>query len=153
MVQTVAAGAPFVNGQRDADLAVAYVAIFILLFFVTLFPLRGVWFIQRDYTHPGKDYSLEDGPDGDQGSDERGRDKKRKVGWARVGSRARNGFVKAGRSVTMRHRRRKPGRGDKSGAELNETEVEVGSKVQEPCQSAVISQLSAPRNGGMQDLQ
>jgi len=67
-------------GQADADLAVAYVAIFILLFFrasestfcghptllippsatVTLFPFRGTVLIQRDYTHPPKEVEDEE---------------------------------------------------------------------------------------------
>lgn len=48
---SVCSAAPFA-GQADADLAVAYVAIFILLFYLTLFPFRGTLLIQRDYTHP-----------------------------------------------------------------------------------------------------
>ncbi|SGY61296.1 BQ5605_C007g04545 [Microbotryum silenes-dioicae] len=56
VVQTVCLSAPFA-GQADADLAIAYVgeqeplkAIFILIFYITLFPMRGTWFIQADYT-------------------------------------------------------------------------------------------------------
>lgn len=54
VVLTVCSSAPF-KGQADADLAVAYVALLILLFYVTLFPLRGTLLIERDYTHPPKD--------------------------------------------------------------------------------------------------
>lgn len=50
VAQTVCAGAPFAAG--DEDLAVAYVAIFILVFYVTLFPLNGIGLIKADYTHP-----------------------------------------------------------------------------------------------------
>ncbi|GAA5954599.1 hypothetical protein JCM21900_006078 [Sporobolomyces salmonicolor] len=65
VVQTVCASAPF-SGTTDANLAVAYVAIFILLFYVTLFPLQGIHLIERDYTHPPKPLpSLEDGVAGD----------------------------------------------------------------------------------------
>ncbi|GAA5959849.1 hypothetical protein JCM10213_008314, partial [Rhodosporidiobolus nylandii] len=53
VVQTICAGAPFA-GPGDADLAVAYVAIFILVFYLTLFPMRGIHLIERDYTHPPK---------------------------------------------------------------------------------------------------
>ncbi|SCZ89290.1 BZ3500_MvSof-1268-A1-R1_Chr1-1g01084 [Microbotryum saponariae] len=53
VVQTVCLSAPFA-GQADADLAIAYnvtaAAIFILIFYITLFPMRGTWFIQADYT-------------------------------------------------------------------------------------------------------
>lgn len=71
--------APFA-GQADADLAVAYVACFILVFYrqfrsprfifvittntgpfaVTLFPFRGTILIQRDYTHPPKEVEDEE---------------------------------------------------------------------------------------------
>ncbi|GAA6043965.1 hypothetical protein JCM8097_004894 [Rhodosporidiobolus ruineniae] len=54
VVQTICASAPF-SGQADADLAVAYVSIFILVFYITLFPARGIWLIEADYTHPPKD--------------------------------------------------------------------------------------------------
>ncbi|KAK4052383.1 Protein M3 [Microbotryomycetes sp. JL201] len=50
VVATICSAAPF-QGQRDADLAVAYVSIFILVFYVTMFPLKGTLFISRDYTH------------------------------------------------------------------------------------------------------
>ncbi|KAK4057082.1 Protein M3 [Microbotryomycetes sp. JL221] len=56
VLSSIVGSSPF-NGQRDADLAVAYCAIFILLFFVTMFPLRGTIFIERDYTHPIKSFS------------------------------------------------------------------------------------------------
>lgn len=46
--------APFA-GIQDSNLAIAYVSIFILVFYVTLFPLRGVALIQWDYTRPPKD--------------------------------------------------------------------------------------------------
>ncbi|KAM0790694.1 hypothetical protein ACM66B_004552 [Microbotryomycetes sp. NB124-2] len=54
VVATICSAAPFA-GQRDADLAVAYVSIFILVFYVTMFPLKGTLFISRDYTHPPKE--------------------------------------------------------------------------------------------------
>ncbi|PRQ74237.1 Auxin efflux carrier [Rhodotorula toruloides] len=51
VVQTVCASAPFA-GVQDSNLAIAYVAIFILIFYITLFPMRGIHLIERDYTHP-----------------------------------------------------------------------------------------------------
>ncbi|POY70960.1 hypothetical protein BMF94_6022 [Rhodotorula taiwanensis] len=51
IAQTVCGSAPFA-GAQDANLAIAYVAIFILIFYITLFPLRGLHFIERDYTNP-----------------------------------------------------------------------------------------------------
>ncbi|GJN92474.1 hypothetical protein Rhopal_005504-T1 [Rhodotorula paludigena] len=59
VVQTVCASAPF-SGQADADLAVAYVAIFILIFYITLFPMRGIHLIERDYTHPPRELTDEE---------------------------------------------------------------------------------------------
>ncbi|BGP42192.1 Protein M3 [Rhodotorula kratochvilovae] len=59
VVQTVCASAPF-SGAEDADLAVAYVAIFILVFYITLFPARGIHLIERDYTHPPRELSREE---------------------------------------------------------------------------------------------
>lgn len=35
-------------------MAIAYVAIFILIFYITLFPLRGLHLIERDYSHPAR---------------------------------------------------------------------------------------------------
>lgn len=57
--QTVCASAPF-SGQEDADLAVAYVSIFILVFYISLFPMRGIHLIERDYTHPPRPLSDEE---------------------------------------------------------------------------------------------
>ncbi|GAA5912699.1 hypothetical protein JCM6882_005765 [Rhodosporidiobolus microsporus] len=62
VVQTICASAPF-SGTADSDLAIAYVAIFILVFYITLFPMRGIHLIERDYTHPPK--PLEDLEGGD----------------------------------------------------------------------------------------
>ncbi|GAA6055134.1 hypothetical protein JCM3770_007458 [Rhodotorula araucariae] len=59
VVQTVCASAPF-SGAADADLAVAYVSIFILVFYITLFPARGIHLIERDYTHPPRPLSEEE---------------------------------------------------------------------------------------------
>ncbi|GAA5823082.1 hypothetical protein JCM11251_007479 [Rhodosporidiobolus azoricus] len=56
VVQTICASAPF-NGQEDSDRAIAYVALYILVFYITLFPLRGIHLIERDYTHPPKPLS------------------------------------------------------------------------------------------------
>ncbi|KWU46024.1 auxin efflux carrier, partial [Rhodotorula sp. JG-1b] len=53
IAQTVCGSAPF-SGPQDANLAIAYVAIFILIFYITLFPLRGLALIQRDYSHPAR---------------------------------------------------------------------------------------------------
>ncbi|GAA5922000.1 hypothetical protein JCM3775_003456 [Rhodotorula graminis] len=59
VVQTVCASAPF-SGPQDADLAIAYVSIFILVFYITLFPMRGIHLIERDYTHPARVLSEEE---------------------------------------------------------------------------------------------
>ena len=59
VVQAVCLNAPF-KGQADADLAIAYVAIFILLFYITLFPFRGTLLISRDYTHPPREVEDEE---------------------------------------------------------------------------------------------
>ncbi|GAA6003888.1 hypothetical protein JCM10207_006453 [Rhodosporidiobolus poonsookiae] len=64
VVQTICASAPF-QGTADANLAIAYVSIFILVFYVTLFPLRGIHLIERDYSHPPK--PLPDVEDGNPG--------------------------------------------------------------------------------------
>ncbi|GAA5881038.1 hypothetical protein JCM3774_003076 [Rhodotorula dairenensis] len=53
IAQTVCGSAPF-SGPQDANLAIAYVAIFILIFYITLFPLRGLSLIERDYSHPAR---------------------------------------------------------------------------------------------------
>ncbi|BFZ64056.1 Protein M3 [Saitoella coloradoensis] len=49
-VLTLTNAAPFT--QEDQSLGVAYVSIFIIVFFVTMFPLNGMALIARDFTHP-----------------------------------------------------------------------------------------------------
>ncbi|GAA5820326.1 hypothetical protein JCM11251_005576 [Rhodosporidiobolus azoricus] len=51
MVASVAASAPF-NGEVDEDLGSAYVAIFILVNYISLFPLQGLKLCEWDYTRP-----------------------------------------------------------------------------------------------------
>ncbi|KAG8931912.1 Protein M3, partial [Tulasnella sp. 417] len=51
VIMSITAAAPF-NGQKDSDLAVAYVAIFILVFYITLFPLGGHLLIGKDFKGP-----------------------------------------------------------------------------------------------------
>lgn len=49
VVQTITASAPFA-GAVDTDLGIAYVAIFILVAYITMFPLMGIKLISMDYT-------------------------------------------------------------------------------------------------------
>ncbi|KAI5481397.1 auxin efflux carrier transmembrane protein [Pseudohyphozyma bogoriensis] len=58
-VSTITLSAPF-NGTEDSNLSIAYVAIFILVFYVTLFPLRGIALIEFDYTRPPKELTDEE---------------------------------------------------------------------------------------------
>ncbi|GAA6025091.1 hypothetical protein JCM8202_001658 [Rhodotorula sphaerocarpa] len=51
VVQSVMAGAPF-NGEEDETLGIAFISIFILVNFISLFPLQGVRLIQVDYDRP-----------------------------------------------------------------------------------------------------
>ncbi|VDC03200.1 unnamed protein product [Peniophora sp. CBMAI 1063] len=53
----ITANAPF-NGTQDENLAVAYIAVFILVFFVTLFPMGGLNLIASDFKGP--DVEVED---------------------------------------------------------------------------------------------
>ncbi|KZV75317.1 auxin efflux carrier [Peniophora sp. CONT] len=50
----ITANAPF-NGTADENLAVAYIAVFILVFFVTLFPLGGLNLIASDFKGPDRE--------------------------------------------------------------------------------------------------
>lgn len=54
VISTITLSAPF-NGIVDSNLAIAYVAIFILVFYVTMFPMNGAHLIARDYLYPIKD--------------------------------------------------------------------------------------------------
>ncbi|KAG9050969.1 Protein M3 [Tulasnella sp. UAMH 9824] len=51
VIMSITSAAPF-NGQKDSDLAVAYVSIFILVFYITLFPLGGHLIIGKDFQGP-----------------------------------------------------------------------------------------------------
>ncbi|KIO24794.1 hypothetical protein M407DRAFT_212057 [Tulasnella calospora MUT 4182] len=51
VIMSITSAAPF-NGQKDSDLAVAYVSIFILVFYITLFPLGGHLLIGKDFKGP-----------------------------------------------------------------------------------------------------
>ncbi|GAA5859042.1 hypothetical protein JCM8547_003980 [Rhodosporidiobolus lusitaniae] len=103
VVQTICASAPF-SGTADADLAVAYVSIFILVFYLTLFPMRGIHLIERDYTHPARPLSdFEDNPQAAQSGA-----LMRKLGGA------------------IRQRRGKSAKG--SDGEVEESKVEEGEK-------------------------
>ncbi|KAA1476306.1 auxin efflux carrier [Dentipellis sp. KUC8613] len=51
VIMSITASAPF-NGAEDQNLAVAYIAAFILVFFITLFPLGGHRLIAKDYVGP-----------------------------------------------------------------------------------------------------
>ncbi|KAG8947136.1 Protein M3 [Tulasnella sp. 424] len=51
VIMSITSAAPF-NGQKDSDLAVAYVSIFILVFYITLFPLGGHLLIGKDFQGP-----------------------------------------------------------------------------------------------------
>ncbi|KAG8859962.1 Protein M3 [Serendipita sp. 411] len=53
VILSITASAPFKSG--DSDLGVAYMSIFILVFFVTLFPLGGHQMIARDFKGPDKE--------------------------------------------------------------------------------------------------
>ncbi|KAM0752507.1 hypothetical protein T439DRAFT_209834 [Meredithblackwellia eburnea MCA 4105] len=49
--QAITSSAPF-NGTDDENLAIAYVAIFILVAYVTQFPLQGIRMVKMDYDNP-----------------------------------------------------------------------------------------------------
>ncbi|KAI5481774.1 hypothetical protein MNV49_000051 [Pseudohyphozyma bogoriensis] len=51
VVQALTAEAPF-GGTADQDLAIAYVAIFIMVNYVSMFPLQGIYLIKMDYVSP-----------------------------------------------------------------------------------------------------
>ncbi|KAG8221714.1 membrane transport protein-domain-containing protein [Butyriboletus roseoflavus] len=51
VVMSLTAAAPF-NGTSDQDLAVAYIAVFTLMFCITLFPLGGVHWVAMDFRGP-----------------------------------------------------------------------------------------------------
>ncbi|KAH0826376.1 auxin efflux carrier [Lanmaoa asiatica] len=51
VVMSLTAAAPF-NGTQDQNLAVAYIAVFILVFVITLFPLGGVNWVAMDFQGP-----------------------------------------------------------------------------------------------------
>ncbi|GAA6034004.1 hypothetical protein JCM8097_000645 [Rhodosporidiobolus ruineniae] len=66
MVASVAASAPF-NGESDETLGSAYVAIFILVNYISLFPLQGLRLCELDYTRPitpAVELAYEDGAHG-----------------------------------------------------------------------------------------
>ncbi|KIJ64052.1 hypothetical protein HYDPIDRAFT_112578 [Hydnomerulius pinastri MD-312] len=72
VVMSITASAPF-NGTEDENLAVAYIAAFILVFFITLFVFGGIKWIPMDF----------DGPDvEDEEVRERLRMKQKKIGVA-----------------------------------------------------------------------
>ncbi|KAL5534926.1 ECM3_1 [Sanghuangporus sanghuang] len=54
VIMSITGSAPF-NGSTDQTVAVAYLAAFIIVFFITLFPLGGVKLIERDYVGPDMD--------------------------------------------------------------------------------------------------
>ncbi|KAG8898087.1 Protein M3, partial [Tulasnella sp. 403] len=51
VIMSITSGAPF-NGQKDSDLAVAYLSVFILVFYVSLFPMGGHLMIAKDFEGP-----------------------------------------------------------------------------------------------------
>ncbi|TFY76519.1 hypothetical protein EWM64_g7491 [Hericium alpestre] len=51
VIMSITASAPF-SGAQDQNLAVAYIAAFILVFFITLFPMGGHRLIMKDYVGP-----------------------------------------------------------------------------------------------------
>ncbi|PVF96268.1 auxin efflux carrier [Serendipita vermifera] len=53
VIMSITAAAPFVPG--DVDLGVAYISAFILVFFITLFPLGGHHLIARDFDGPDRE--------------------------------------------------------------------------------------------------
>ncbi|ORY75966.1 auxin efflux carrier [Leucosporidium creatinivorum] len=130
IVQSVCLSAPFA-GQADADLAVAYVSIFILLFYLTLFPFRGTLLIQRDYTHPPKEVE-------DEENVSKGR-------WSRV--KAASEHV---RSLPGLVRRRKGGREQAeegegtSKAEDGEKEGETAASAAEPGSAMHLRSTRSP---------
>ncbi|KAL5518362.1 ECM3_1 [Sanghuangporus vaninii] len=54
VIMSITGSAPF-NGSSDQTVAVAYVAAFIIVFFITLFPLGGTKLIELDYVGPDMD--------------------------------------------------------------------------------------------------
>ncbi|KAL5534864.1 hypothetical protein ACEPAG_1329 [Sanghuangporus baumii] len=54
VIMSITGSAPF-NGSTDQTVAVAYLAAFIIVFFITLFPLGGTKLIEWDYVGPDKD--------------------------------------------------------------------------------------------------
>ncbi|KAG8928852.1 Protein M3 [Tulasnella sp. 418] len=50
VVMSITAASPF-NAQKDSDIAVAYIAMFILVFYVSLFPLGGI-LVAKDFKGP-----------------------------------------------------------------------------------------------------
>ncbi|KAG8842261.1 Protein M3 [Tulasnella sp. 330] len=51
VITSITSAAPF-NGTTDSNLAVAYIAVFILVFYITLFPLGGHLMIAKDFEGP-----------------------------------------------------------------------------------------------------
>ncbi|KAH8926951.1 auxin efflux carrier [Atractiella rhizophila] len=51
VIQTVTSSTPF-GKPGESDLAIAYVSIFILVYFISFFPLRGSYLIKKDYDPP-----------------------------------------------------------------------------------------------------
>ncbi|GAA5891216.1 hypothetical protein JCM8208_002545 [Rhodotorula glutinis] len=116
VVQTVCASAPF-SGQQDADLAIAYVSIFILVFYITLFPMRGIHLIERDYTHPARVLSEEEA----------------EAHAARSPLHSLRGI---GRNVGGLVRRRRGGRKDAAGSDEEQGASSVAAGLDEPEKAA-----------------